>query len=199
MRKEFTLIVLLFLTLIVYSQDYKVEKLKIVTKGDYKISRLLIIPDYVSNDKVKLVSRQNAIGQVIIDTIYFAGINKFISDFTSALKGEFEKHELDFTCIKEITADDVVNGQSCLENLNPNGILAFRVSNAFLEYRGFTQKNGVYFVLGLSYRPNSEDNYIPLFSSKIKVMVDSFENSGELAAKDFFNLMAKKKYLKLIK
>jgi len=199
MRKGFTLIVLLFLTLTVYSQDYKVEKLKIITKGDYKISRLLIIPDSVSNDGVKFVSRQNAIGQVIIDTIYFAGINKFILDFTSTLKGEFEKHKLDFICIKEVTADDVVNGKSFMENLNPNGILAFRFSNAFLEYRGFTQKNGVYFVLELSYRPNSEDKYIPLFSSKMKVMIDSFENSGELAAKDFFNLMEKGKYLKLIK
>jgi len=199
MRKEFILIALMFLTLTVYSQDYKVEKLKIITKGDYKISRLLIIPDSVSNDDVKFVSRQNAIGQVIIDTIYFAGINKFISDFTSALKGEFEKHELDFFCIKKITADDVVNGKSYIENLNPNGILTFRLSNAFLEYKGFTQKNGVYFVLGLSYRTNSEDAYIPLFISKIKVMIDSFENSGELAAKDFFNLITKGKYLKLIK
>jgi len=199
MRKVFTLIALLFLILTVYSQDYKVEKLKIRTKGDYKISRLLIIPDSISNDGANFVSRQNAFGQVIIDTIYFASVNKFISDFTSALKGRFEEHELDFICIKEIVADDVVNGKSYIENVNPNGILSFRISNAFIEYRGFSQKNGVYFVLGLSYRPNVEDKYIPLFSSKIKVMIDSFENSGELAAKDFFNLMAKRKYLKLTK
>jgi len=198
MKKGFTLFVLLFLTLTVYSQDYKVEKLKIVTKGDHKISRLLIIPDPISNNDVRLVSRQTAFGQVIIDTIYFSDINKFISDFTSSLKDEFEKHELDFICIKEI-ANDVMNDESYLENLNLNGILALRLSKAFLEYRGFTQKNGVYFVLGLSYRPNSEDKYIPLCSSKIKVMIDSFENSGELAAKDFFNLMAKRKYLELKK
>ena len=199
MRKGITLIISFILSLTIYSQDFKVEKLKIVTKGNNQINRVLIITKPVPNDGDKIVTRQNAVGQVILDTIHYAGINKFILDFTSALKVEFEKYELDLIIFEEVVYDYVESEKTLMETINPNGILTFNLSNSFLEYRGFTQKNGVYFDLGLSYRTNSKDKYIPLYSTKIKVMIDSFENSGELAAKDFFSKMKKAKNLELKK
>ena len=174
MRKEFILIASLFLTLTVYSQDYKVQKLKNITKGNYKISRLLVITDSVPN----------------------AGVNIFISDFSSALKIEFERHELDFICIRKGTSD-VEDGKSIVDKLNPNGILSFIPSQVFLKYTGFTQKKGLFFDLRLSYRYKDVNDFVPLFETKIEVLFDSFENSGELAAKDFFNKMVKEKYLAL--
>jgi len=79
----------------------------------------------------------------------------------------------------------------------PNGILSFIPSQVFLKYTGFTQKKGLFFDLRLSYRYKDVNDFVPLFETKIEVLFDSFENSGELAAKDFFNKMVKEKYLAL--
>ena len=108
MKKGFILTVFLFLNLMAYSQDYKVQKLESGTKGEYKINRLLVISDSVPNTE----------------------INKFITDFTSALKNEFEKRELNFFCIKSATSDfDFI-----LENFNPDGVLKFALSVASTQY-----------------------------------------------------------------
>ena len=160
-----------------YSQDYKVEKLENETIGEYQISRLLVVSDFVSN----------------------AEVNKFIADFSSALKIEFEKYELNFISIRSGTSD-VENIESIWEFFNPDGILKVTPKQTFIKSIGWASKHGLIFVLGLSYRQNGEKEYIPLFTTKIEVVINKrLEKSGELAAKDFFNLLVEGKYLTLIK
>ena len=45
MRKTTLLIFALLITLLGYSQDYKVEKTKKITNGNFEITRLLVITD----------------------------------------------------------------------------------------------------------------------------------------------------------
>jgi len=175
MKKEFILTILLFLSFIVYSQDYEVRKLESITKGEYNISRLLVVSDSVSNTE----------------------IDKFITDFTSALKIEFERHELNFLYMKRGTYD-VDNVDFILNIFNPDGLLNFTPSKTFIKSTGWRQMYGIIFILGLSYRQNGVKEHVPLFKTEIEVIVNRrIEKSVELAAKDFFNLMLKEKYLKL--
>lgn len=65
MKRRILLTFTLLTTLCCYSQDYKIEKIKQLTKEKFKITRLLIATESVNNEK----------------------INTFISDFTVELNG----------------------------------------------------------------------------------------------------------------
>ena len=131
------------------------------------------------------------------DSVSNIETTKFITDFTSALKIEFERHELNFICIKSGTPD-AENTSFIMENFNPDGVLKFTLSKTFTKSTGWRQMYGLTFVLGLSYRQNEVGEYVSLFTTKIDVIVNrGLEKSGVLAAKDFFNLMILEKCLKL--
>jgi hypothetical protein len=163
---------MLLMTLCCYSQDYKVEKIKQLTKEKFKITRLFIVTDSVNNDK----------------------INTFISDFTAELNTKFTENNLQFACIRRGTAD-TKQKDSLMLKLNPDGVMKFIPTQFFRNYRGLTYKDGLYFYLGLSHRVGGIDNFTPLFQLKIRVMLDSFENSGKLAAQEFFEKISKLGYI----
>ena len=162
----------LLITLCCYSQDYKIEKIKQLNKEKFKITRLLITTDSVNNER----------------------INTFISDFTTELKTKFTENNIQFACIRRGTAD-ANQKDSLMLKLNPDGVMKFAPTQFFRYYRGLTYKDGLYFNLGLSYRVEGIDKFTPLFQLKIRVMLDSFENSGKLVAQEFFENIKKLGYI----
>lgn len=172
MKGKFLLTFALLITLCSYSQDYKIKKIKQLTKEKFKITRLLIATDSVNNDK----------------------INTFISDFTAELKTKFTENNIQFACIRRGTAD-TKQKDSLMLKLNPDGIMTFAPTYFVRDYRGLTYKDGLYFNLGLSYRVGGIDKFTPLFQLEIRVMLDSFENSGKLVAQEFFEKIKKLEYI----
>ena len=172
MKRNFLFTFTILITLCCYSQDYKVEKIKQVNKEKFKITRLLIATDSVDNDE----------------------INTFISDFTAELKMKFTENNIQFACIRRGPAY-TKQKDSLMLKLAPNAIIKFVPTKFFRNYRGFTYKDGLYFNLGLSYKVEGIDKFTPLFQLKIRVMLDSFENSGKLAAQEFFEKIKKLEYI----
>jgi hypothetical protein len=172
MKGKILLIFALLITLYSYSQDFKIEKIKTLNNGDYKITRLLVVSDSAGNTE----------------------INKFIIEFISELKTEFEKNNLQAAFIRR-GASNPTQRDSIMKSLNPNGIMKFVPSDYFIKYRGLSEKHGLYFNLGLSFRLSGESKYTSLFTAKIGVMTDSFGNAGIPAARELFNRMVKAGFL----
>ena len=172
MKGRILLTFTLLITLCCYSQDYKIEKFKQLNKEKFKITRLLIATDSVSNEE----------------------INTFISDFTTELKTKFTENNIQFACIRRGTAD-IKQKDSLMLKLNPDCVMKFVPNQLFRNYRGLTYKDGLYFDLGLSYRVEGIDQFTPLFQLRIRVMLDSLENSGKLVAQEFFEKIKKMGYI----
>ena len=172
MKGKILLTFALLITLCSYSQDFKIEKFKQFNKGTFKIKRLLIITDSVSNKR----------------------INTFITDFTTELKTKLIENSIQFACIRRGTAD-IKQKDNLMLKLNPDGVMKFVPDQLFRNYRGLTYKDGLYFNLGLSFRVEGIDQFTPLFQVKIRVMLDSFENSGKLAAQELIDRMKKLEYI----
>jgi len=172
MKGRILLTFALLMTLNCYSQDYRLEKIKQLNKEKFKITRLLIVTDSVNNEE----------------------INTFISDFTTELRTKFSEINNQCEVIRRGTSDTKQNDNLML-TLNPDGVMKFIPTQFLRYYRGLTYKDGLYFYLGLSYRVEGVYEFTPLFQLKVRVMLDSFENSGKLVAQEFFNKIKKLGYI----
>jgi hypothetical protein len=174
MKRIIILTFTLVMALTGFSKDYKVENLKKITKGNFKITRLLILTD-------SLVEPE---------------INKFIEDFTLTLKTEFENNNLMFLCFRK-GMSTIKDFHTNFENLNPDGVMEFSPSYNFIWYKGFYQKTGLSFKVNLSYRTLGVEQFTHLFTTRIGVTIDSFEKSGIPAAHELFKKMVEDGYLSI--
>lgn len=147
-----------------FSQNFKVEKLKLLTKEEYKVTRILIITDSTKE----------------------YDINEFIDEFIQKLTENCSEKNIEVRCIKRGT-NDVLAADSLIKNYNPNGVIKFNPTQFYDYYRGLITKTGLYFYLGMSFRQENISDFIPLFSTRIGVITDSFETAGIPAANDIFN------------
>lgn len=150
-----------------FSQDFKVEKLKLLTKEEYKVTRILIITDSTKE----------------------YDINEFIDEFIQKLTQNCSENNIELRFIKRGT-NNVLNADSLFKSFNPNGIVKFKPTQFYNHYRGLITKTGLYFFFGMSFRQENISDFVPLFSTKIGVITDSFETAGIPAANDIFNKMA---------
>ena len=172
MKKAALIIFSLAITIVSYSQDYKVNKIKTENKGDFKTTRLLMLTDSVAE----------------ID------INEFIVEFATTLKTEFEKNNVQFIYLRRGCIDDE-QLRSTLNDFKPDATIEFMPTRLFVRYRGFSQKNGLEFRLNMSFTSSENKDLILAFTTKIEVMVDSFENAGVPAALKIFDYIEKAGYL----
>jgi len=172
MKKAALLIFSLVITIVSYSQDYKVNKIKTVKKGDFKTTRLLMFTDSLEEKDV----------------------NEFIVEFGTTLKSEFEKENLQFIYIQR-GCTNPEQLKSILKDFKPDGIISFYFTQLFVRYRGLSEKIGLEFKLDMSFTTADNKDLILAFTTKIKVMNDSFRNSGTPAALEIFNHMTKMGYI----
>ena len=83
-------------TMNLFSQDFKVEKFKLLTKEEYKVTRILIITD----------------------TTKEYDINEFIDEFILKLKQNCSDNNIELRHIKMKTKD-VLSADSLMKNFNP--------------------------------------------------------------------------------
>ena len=151
-------------TMNLFSQDFKVEKLKLLTKEEYKVTRIL----------------------VITNTTKEYDINEFIDEFIIKFKQNCSEKNIELRHIKMKTKD-VLSADSLIKNFNPNGIVEFNPTQFYTHYRGLITKTGLFFKFTLSFRQDNKSNFVELFSTRIGVITDSFETAGIPAANDIFN------------
>jgi hypothetical protein len=147
-----------------FSQDFKVEKLKLLTKEKYKVTRILVITDSTKE----------------------YDINEFIDEFIQKLTLNCSERNIELRFIKRGT-NDVLTADSLIKSYNPNGVVKFKPTQFYNQYRGLITKTGLYFNFGLSFRQENISDFVPLFSTRIGVITDSFETAGILAANDIFD------------
>ncbi len=151
-------------TMNLFSQDFKVEKLKLLTKEKYKVTRILVITDSTKE----------------------YDINEFIDEFIQKLTLNCSERNIELRFIKRGT-NDVLTADSLIKSYNPNGVVKFKPTQFYNQYRGLITKTGLYFNFGLSFRQENISDFVPLFSTRIGVITDSFETAGILAANDIFD------------
>ena len=159
-------------TMNLFSQDFKVEKFKLLTKEEYKVTRIL----------------------VLTDTTKEYDINEFIDEFILKLKQNCSDNNIELRHIKMKTKD-VLSVDSLMKNFNPNGIVEFGPTQFYTHYRGLITKTGLFFKYNLSFRQDNKSKFVQLFSTRIGVITDSFETAGIPAANDIFNKMAKSGFI----
>ena len=151
-------------TMNLFSQDFKVEKLKLLTKEKYKVTRILVITDSTKE----------------------YDINEFIDEFIQKLTLNCSERNIELRFIKRGT-NDVLRADSLIKSYNPNGVVKFKPTQFYNHYRGLITKTGLYFNFGLSFRQENISDFVPLFSTRIGVITDSFETAGIPAANDIFD------------
>lgn len=155
-------------TMNIFSQKFKVQKLKLLTKEEYKVTRILVITDSTKE----------------------YDINEFIDEFIHKLSQNCSERNIELKFIKRGT-NDVLTADSLIKSYNPNGVVKFKPTQFYNYYRGFITETGLYFNFGMSFRQENISDFVPLFSTRIGVITDSFETAGIPAANDIFNKMVK--------
>ncbi len=153
-------------TINLFSQNFKVEKLKLLTKEEYKVTRILVITDSTKQ----------------------YDINEFIDEFIHKLTENCSENDIELKFIKKGT-NNVLSVDSLMKSFNPNAIAEFSPTQYYTHYRGLITKTGLFFFFGISFRQDNISDFVPLFSTKIGVITDSFETAGIPAANELFNKM----------